>query len=185
MGSACRFGTAWAGLRSNSPINFIWPPPGAVVASRPRGSRGPPPCLRTCLRTELTTRGPATRLSVPRSGAERRFYSRGGRHRRAAHWAVLSGLDVTHKETHIEKSKSHKRREKDTNRVRYPTKDSARGAQCAARRSPTQKLTPATQTSLYFFIFFNGQSKVPKAERVYLQARGAGMTTLAWCCRRR
>ena len=32
------------------------------------------------------------RLSVPRSGAERRFYSRGGRHRRAAHWAVLSGL---------------------------------------------------------------------------------------------
>ena len=57
-----------------------------------------------------------------------------------AHWAVLPGLVVTHKETHIEKSKSHnKRREKDTNRVRYPTKDSARGAQCAARRSPTEK----------------------------------------------
>ena len=31
-----------------------------------------------------------TRLSVLRSGAERHFYSRGGRHRRAAHWAVLS-----------------------------------------------------------------------------------------------
>ena len=57
-----------------------------------------------------------------------------------AHWAVLPGLVVTHKETHIEKSKSHnKRKKKDTNHVRYPTKDSARGAQCAARRSPTQK----------------------------------------------
>ena len=45
-----------------------------------------------------------------------------------AHWAVLPGLAVTHKETHIEKSKSHnKRKKKDTNHVRYPTKDSARG----------------------------------------------------------
>ena len=41
------------------------------------------------------------RLSVPRSGAERRLYSRGGRHRRAAHWAVLSGLVVAHKGTRI------------------------------------------------------------------------------------
>ena len=78
-------------------------------------------------------------LSVPRSGAERLFYSRRGRHRRAAHWAVLSGLAETRKETHIKKSKSHKRKEKDTNHVRHPTKDSARGAQCAARRSPTEK----------------------------------------------
>ena len=31
------------------------------------------------------------------------------------------------------------RKKKDTNHVRYPTKDSARGAQCAARRSPTEK----------------------------------------------
>ena len=35
-----------------------------------------------------------------------------------------------------------------------------------------------------FFNFFYGHSKVPEAEGVYLQARGAGMTTPAWYCGR-
>ena len=53
------------------------------------------------------------RLSVPRSGAERRFYSRGGRHRRAAHWAVLSCLDVAHRKP-TSKNRSHTREERKT-----------------------------------------------------------------------
>ena len=53
-------------------------------------------------------------------------------------------LKVTHQKTHIEKSKSHKRKKKVRTHVRYPIKDSARGAQCAARRSPTKK-TPIAE----------------------------------------
>ena len=74
----------------------------------------------------------------------------------------------THKKTHIEKSKSHKRREKDTSRVRYPTKDSARGAQCAARRSPTQKLPPTT--ALFLFLFC--KARCPR-QRESIYRRGA------------
>ena len=67
--------------------------------------------------TSATSRGGTPRsfprLSVPRSGAERRFYSRGGRHRRAAHWAVLSCLDVTHRKP-TSKNRSHTREERKT-----------------------------------------------------------------------
>ena len=61
----------------------------------------------------LIALGKQYRLSVPRSGAERRFYSRGGGHRRAAHWAVLSGLAVTHKKP-TSKNRSHTREERKT-----------------------------------------------------------------------
>ena len=50
-----------------------------------------------------------TRISIPRSGAELRFYSRGGRHRRAAHWAVLSVAWGDSPENPTSKIRSHTR----------------------------------------------------------------------------
>ena len=91
-------------------------------------------------------------------------------------------LGATHQKTHIENSESHKRNKKVTAHVRYPTKDSARGAQCAARRSPTQKLPP--NTSLYFYIFL-GKARCPRQRESIYRRGGGGMTTPAWCCRRR
>ena len=61
------------------------------------------------------------------------IHEEGGTAGRPTGPCFLACLAVTHKVTHIEQPKSHKRKKKDTNHVRYPTKDSARGAQCTHR----------------------------------------------------
>ena len=124
------------------------------------------------------------RLSARRSGAERRFYSRGGRHRRAAHWAVLSGIDVTHKKP-TSKNRSHTREERKKTRAAYATQQKIAHVGLSAPHGGAQLKNSHPPLPFIFFIFLYGQSKVPKAEGVYLQARGAGMTTPAWCRRRR
>ena len=138
--------------------------------------------LSACFRVapRATPARKQNRLSVPRSGAERRFYSRGGRHRRAAHWAVLSFLDVTHRKP-TSKNRSHTREERKT-RTAYAIKQKIAHVGLSAPHDGAQLKTSHPPLPLFFFI---KQSQVPKAERVYLQARGAGMTTPAWCCRRR
>ena len=52
----------------------------------------------------------------------------------------------------------------------------------SAPHDGAQLKTPTHHFPLFYCFLW--ASKVPKAGRVYSQARGAGMTTPAWCCRR-